>query len=279
VLDIINDIADLQEAILLLNLAWFLAYQIEFKRLMIAAVIVTLLWGDQFKSHNFHMSSIQVNWIVMFKQPASQDQSLIAKGHSKKMWKEDSIWLLQRLHIDGRKQSLIIRFSSVGIFWCINLHTIRDFEGGIAWFQINLAQGRSWNCCNLKEYACLSSTSPESVCFHKSLSWESSIGMVTLLIIELKLLNIKQSWGGIVHWPLRMKSLTVEDNKGPSCTGMFSCSIKGLPHQLSVQKFMFVPLPSSQTELFIITLNSSFTLLQREEKTWCRMTLLYYPKR
>jgi hypothetical protein len=43
VLEIINEIADLQEAILLLNLAWFLAYQIEFKRLIIAAVMVTLL--------------------------------------------------------------------------------------------------------------------------------------------------------------------------------------------------------------------------------------------
>jgi cobyrinic acid a,c-diamide synthase len=35
--------------------------QIEFKRLMMAAVMVTLPRGDQLRSHNFHMSSMQVN--------------------------------------------------------------------------------------------------------------------------------------------------------------------------------------------------------------------------
>jgi hypothetical protein len=125
--------------------------QIEFKRLMMAAVMVTLPWGDQLRSHNFHMSSMQVNWMVIFKQPASHDQSLIAKPHSKNMWNEDSAWQLQRLHIDGIAQPIIIKFSSVGIFWCINLHTNRDFQGGISGLQINFAHYKSWYCYNLKE--------------------------------------------------------------------------------------------------------------------------------
>ncbi|KAK2410875.1 hypothetical protein QL285_046213 [Trifolium repens] len=77
VLKMIIEIADLQVIIILLNLALFLTVQIVFSRLMIAAVIVTLLCGDQFKSHNFQISSIEVNCKVKFKHPANHDQSLI----------------------------------------------------------------------------------------------------------------------------------------------------------------------------------------------------------
>jgi hypothetical protein len=73
-----------------------------------AAVTVTLHCGDQFKSQTFHMSSIERNCRVKFKQVASQDQSLIAKSHSKKMWKEDSACLLHKLHIEGIKQPQVI---------------------------------------------------------------------------------------------------------------------------------------------------------------------------
>jgi hypothetical protein len=41
VLEIIIEIADFHEMTLLLNLAWFLTNQMEFRRLMITAIIVT----------------------------------------------------------------------------------------------------------------------------------------------------------------------------------------------------------------------------------------------
>jgi hypothetical protein len=59
VLAIIKEIADNQGMQMSLNLALFLTNQRVFNRLIIAAVIVTLLCGDQYKSHNFHMSSIE----------------------------------------------------------------------------------------------------------------------------------------------------------------------------------------------------------------------------
>jgi hypothetical protein len=59
VLAIIKEIADCQGMRMSLNLALFLTSQRVFNKLIIAAVIVTLLCGDQFKSHNFHMSSVE----------------------------------------------------------------------------------------------------------------------------------------------------------------------------------------------------------------------------
>jgi hypothetical protein len=77
-LEIIEDKADLQDITLLLYLIWFLANQMVFRRLTMAAMMVTLHCGDQFKSHKFHISSMEWNWRVTFKHPANQDQSLIA---------------------------------------------------------------------------------------------------------------------------------------------------------------------------------------------------------
>jgi hypothetical protein len=133
-----------------LNLALFLTIQMVCRRLMIAAVIVTLLWGDQFKSHNFQISSIEVNCDVKFKQPANHDQSLIANWHSKKIWNEVSTCLLQKLHMEGMTQPLVIKFSFVGNFSCINLHTWNDLEGGMSAFQISLAQCNSCTSGSLK---------------------------------------------------------------------------------------------------------------------------------
>jgi hypothetical protein len=202
VLDEIREIAFIQEILLSLNLLWFLAYQIVFNRFIIAAVRVILHWGDQWLSHNFHMSSIQVNWIVWFKLPASQDHNLIANSHSKKIWKEDSTWLLQRLHIEGIWQPLHNRFSSVGTFSCIILQTKSDFEGGMSVLQIRFAQERSWNCCILKRYASLSCKSPLSECFHKSLSTEKVKGMVIWETMGMRFGNARASCGGIHQEPL-----------------------------------------------------------------------------
>jgi hypothetical protein len=47
---------------------------------------------------------------------------------------------LQRLHIEGIAQPLVIKFSSVGTLLCISLQANKDFDGGIEGFQINLAQ-------------------------------------------------------------------------------------------------------------------------------------------
>jgi hypothetical protein len=63
-----------------LKRAWFLANQIVFNKLMIAAVTVILHWGDQDKSLSFHISSKEENCILWLKQPASQHQSLKANG-------------------------------------------------------------------------------------------------------------------------------------------------------------------------------------------------------
>jgi hypothetical protein len=87
---------------LLSNLAWFLTNQIVLIRFIIAAVMVNLHWGDQFISVIFQMSSIELNWRVKFKQEASQDQSWMAKSHWKKIWKEDSAFLQQKLHMEGK---------------------------------------------------------------------------------------------------------------------------------------------------------------------------------
>jgi hypothetical protein len=98
------------------------------------SMMVILHWGDQCLSHNFHISSIEVNCSTKFKQFANQDQILIAKLHSKKMWKAASTWMLQKLHIEGKTHPLIIRLSSVGTLLCTSLQTRRDFEGGISGF-------------------------------------------------------------------------------------------------------------------------------------------------
>ena len=150
VLAMINAIAALQVIKLSLNLARFLANHIVFKRLMIAAVTVILDCGDQFKSHNFHISSMVVNWMVRFKQPANHDQRILAKSHWKKRWKVVSTCLRHKLHMEGIAQPLVIKFSSVGIFSCINLQTMRDFEGRISELQIYLVQKRSCSCGILK---------------------------------------------------------------------------------------------------------------------------------
>jgi hypothetical protein len=78
---------------LLLNLTWFLADQIVLVRFIIAAVIVSLYWGDQFLSVIFQMSSIELNWRFRFKKEANQDHRRIANAHWKKMWNEDSDFL------------------------------------------------------------------------------------------------------------------------------------------------------------------------------------------
>jgi hypothetical protein len=121
-----------------------------FIRLIKAAVIASLHCGDQLRSRIFHISTIEENWRVKFKQLASQDHSLMANSHSKKIWKDDSTCLQQKLHIEGIWQPLINKFSLVGTFSCINLQTIRDLEGGISGLQIDLAQCKSWNCWQLK---------------------------------------------------------------------------------------------------------------------------------
>jgi hypothetical protein len=46
---------------MLSNRALLRTSQRVFNKLIIAAVMVTLLCGDQFKSHNFHMSSVEEN--------------------------------------------------------------------------------------------------------------------------------------------------------------------------------------------------------------------------
>jgi hypothetical protein len=125
----ILDIAAFKLILMLSNLAWFLTCQMVLMRLIIAAVMVTLHWGDRFNSVIFHKSSIEVNWRVKSKQFANQDQSWIAKSHSKKMWTDDSICLQQKLHMEGRKQPLFNKCLSVGTLSCINLQTRRDFEG------------------------------------------------------------------------------------------------------------------------------------------------------
>jgi hypothetical protein len=61
-LAIIKEIEDSQLIILLLNLPWFLAFQIEWSKLIKAAIMTILHWGDQFKSQIFHISSMDVNW-------------------------------------------------------------------------------------------------------------------------------------------------------------------------------------------------------------------------
>jgi hypothetical protein len=56
--EIIHAIADLQLVALLLNLALFLAYQMAFRELIIAALIVRLHCGDRALSQSFQISSI-----------------------------------------------------------------------------------------------------------------------------------------------------------------------------------------------------------------------------
>jgi hypothetical protein len=136
--------------ILSLNLAWFLINQIVLIKLMIAAINVTLLWGAQFKSQSFHISSKEVNCKVIFKQPANQDHNLIANLQSKKRWKDDSSCQLHKLHIDGTKQPLYFKFSSVGTLSFIN--TKRDLEGGISAHQIILAQCNSCQVWELNKW-------------------------------------------------------------------------------------------------------------------------------
>jgi hypothetical protein len=126
----ILDIAAFKLILMLSNLAWFLTCQMVLMRFIIAAVMVTLHWGDQFNSVIFHMSSTEVKWRVKSKHFANQDQRWIAKSHSKKIWKDDSICLQQKLHMEGRKQPLFNKCSSIGTLSCINLQTRRDFEGG-----------------------------------------------------------------------------------------------------------------------------------------------------
>jgi hypothetical protein len=52
-----------------------------------------------------------------------------AKGHSRKRCKEDSTRILQRKYIEGKKQPLDTRLSSVAILF-INLQRRKDLDGG-----------------------------------------------------------------------------------------------------------------------------------------------------
>jgi hypothetical protein len=71
---------------------------------------------------------------------ASQHQIEKAKRQVKNKWKVDSTLELQREHLEGRQHPLSISLSSVGTLSSINLHTKRDFEGGISLHQMILAQ-------------------------------------------------------------------------------------------------------------------------------------------
>jgi len=140
---IIKDIALLQDMLLLLNLAWFLAnLKMVLIKLIKAQVTTTLHWGDQLMSQIFQMSSKRVKFKTRSKAEASRHHNLIAKGQEK-MWKEVSTFLKQRLHIEGMLLPLSMRFSSVGTLSCIILQTNKDLEGGTSIFQIDLAHCNS----------------------------------------------------------------------------------------------------------------------------------------
>lgn len=80
---------DFQWILELLNLVWFLLNQIAEKIFTRQAVITTLHWWLH-PSHKCQITSIEVNWKVLFKILANQDQILNAKEHSNNKWKEDS---------------------------------------------------------------------------------------------------------------------------------------------------------------------------------------------
>lgn len=138
-LDMSIFIADFHVMQMLLNLAWFLAYQMILRRLIRAALITILHCRDQDWSQIFQMSSIDWNWRALSIEVANQDHIFTAKGHWKNKWKEVSEFMKQREHIEGMQEPLYMRFSSAGTFSCINLHTNMDLEGGMSKHQIVLA--------------------------------------------------------------------------------------------------------------------------------------------
>lgn len=89
------------------------------------------------------MSSKELKCRDKFRDEASQDQILTAKGQEKKRWKVVSELLKQELQTDAKLQPLEMILSSVGILSNMSLHTIKDFDGRMSGFQINFAQFKS----------------------------------------------------------------------------------------------------------------------------------------
>jgi len=72
----------------------------------------------------------------------SQHQILVAKGHQRNRWSEDSSVVIHKLQIETVIQPRRRRFSSVGIFPCIVRQRIKEHEGGMHDLHIKAAQGR-----------------------------------------------------------------------------------------------------------------------------------------
>lgn len=258
---------DFQWNILLLNLAWFLLYEIAEKFFTRQAVITTLHWWLQ-PSQRSQISSIDVNWTVFCCNLLSLRANLRAKRHSKNKWKEDSEWMRQLLQIERMLQTLVIKFSSVGSLPCISLQTIRDFEGGISTLHIVLAQWDAWPWGDLCRNSSLKVRSPELDRFQTNLSSLCGEGSVTWLTIWLIFGYAACTEKGTFRQKFEMKSLTFSHSECKVFWGKFKEIKRGVPHQGSFQKLIFSPSPTSQDTLLDRTWNSLLMLLHREEKIW-----------
>ena len=143
-------------------------------------VTATLHWGDQFLSQIFHISSMDANWRVKLRIFLNHLHNSTTKSHSKKRWKEDSSFLLQLEHIDGRAHPLDVRLSLVGILLCINLQQRRDLEGGMSLCHTFFAQWTFWKLADLNKKASFRVKSPDELLFQTSLSSLISLGRSNL---------------------------------------------------------------------------------------------------
>jgi hypothetical protein len=149
----------------------------------------------------------------------SQFQRERAKWHWRNKWLVDSICLQHRLHMEGRRKPLRAKFSSVASLLWRSLHTMKDLEGGIALFQINLVHPSFWLDVEVKRYASLRLRSPLFECFQSNWSSFCSEGIEILLMWDKIFGKDCYTCQGICHCWFTIKSETIEWRFDWTCWG------------------------------------------------------------
>lgn len=177
-----------------------------------------------------------------------QLHNILANSQSRKRWVVDSSDLPHKLQTEMMMQPRFLKFSSVGTLSCKIHHKRKEREGGM-WAchntlntRLELGEGRRWIKASLKQ------REPEVVECQTRWSSSGMMGMRTYLMAAMRYGCLVNKIWVKTHSLCQIKSPTLAVNWLSSARGKRRFATAGWSNQISLQKWIFSPLPSCHEE-------------------------------